>query len=181
MNGMPILRSMIDEPDALTTQEVADLLRGVAAAVHNEVRQLPEAVLRWHPASDEWCIKEILGHLIEAEQRGFAGRIRAILSVDGPRLEAWDQGAVERERYDCDRTASALLNEFEGLRDGSVEMVRGLRSVDLSCGGHHPRVGFLRVQDLLSEWIHHDRNHLRQMLANVQSYVWPHMGNAQRF
>jgi hypothetical protein len=29
--------------------------------------------------------------------------------------------------------------------------------------------------------MHHDRNHLRQLLANVQAGVWPHMGNAQRF
>jgi hypothetical protein len=32
-----------------------------------------------------------------------------------------------------------------------------------------PASGFLRVQDLLSEWIHHDRNHVRQMFAYVQS------------
>ncbi len=172
---------MIDEPDALTTHEVAELLRGAASAVHDELHQLPDGVLRWHPASGEWCIKEVLGHLIEAEQRGFAGRIRTILSVDAPLLGAWDQAAVERERRDCDRTAAELLNEFERLRDASVEMVRRLRSVDLPRGGHHPRVGFLRVQDLLSEWIHHDRNHGRQMFASVQSYVWPQMGNAQRF
>jgi hypothetical protein len=37
------------------------------------------------------------------------------------------------------------------------------------------------VADLLHEWVHHDRNHLKQLLANVQAFVWPHMGNAQRF
>ena len=26
----------------------------------------------------------------------------------------------------------------------------------------------VRVGDLLHEWVHHDRNHLRQILANVQ-------------
>ena len=26
-----------------------------------------------------------------------------------------------------------------------------------------------------------DRNHLRQMLAKVQTFAWPHIGNAQRF
>jgi len=26
-----------------------------------------------------------------------------------------------------------------------------------------------------------DRNHLRQILANVQAFAWPHMGNARRF
>jgi hypothetical protein len=42
-------------------------------------------------------------------------------------------------------------------------------------------VGHLRIGDLLHEWVHHDRNHHKQMLANVQAFVWPHMGNAQRF
>jgi hypothetical protein len=29
--------------------------------------------------------------------------------------------------------------------------------------------------------VHHDRNHLKQILSNVQAYAWPHMGNAQKF
>ena len=42
-------------------------------------------------------------------------------------------------------------------------------------------LGHLRVGDLLHEWVHHDRNHLRQLLANIQAAAWPHMGNARRF
>ena len=34
---------------------------------------------------------------------------------------------------------------------------------------------------LLHEWVHHDRNRLRQILTNVQARAWPHMGNARRF
>ena len=56
-----------------------------------------------------------------------------------------------------------------------------MSAADLARGGHHPTVGYLRVGDLLNEWIHHDRNHVRQILANVQAHVWPHMGNAQKF
>jgi hypothetical protein len=37
------------------------------------------------------------------------------------------------------------------------------------------------VADLLQEWVHHDRNHVKQILANVQAFVWPHLGNAQKF
>jgi hypothetical protein len=37
------------------------------------------------------------------------------------------------------------------------------------------------VGELLHEWVHHDRNHLRQMLANTQAAAWAQMGNAQRF
>jgi hypothetical protein len=45
----------------------------------------------------------------------------------------------------------------------------------------HPDVGRLRVTDVMHEWVHHDANHDRQILANVQAAVWPHMGNARRF
>ena len=45
----------------------------------------------------------------------------------------------------------------------------------------HPEVGPLRVDELLGEWVHHDRNHIRQMLAVTQARVWDQMGNARRF
>jgi hypothetical protein len=39
----------------------------------------------------------------------------------------------------------------------------------------------LRVGELLGEWVHHDRNHVRQLLAVTQARVWDQMGNARRF
>ena len=62
-----------------------------------------------------------------------------------------------------------------------LRIVAGLSPADLTRGGQHPKVGFLTVADLLHEWVHHDRNHIRQMLANVQAFAWPHMGNSRRF
>jgi hypothetical protein len=173
----------VGEPTiALTPGGAADLLRAALAAIRAEVDSLPAEVQAWHPAPDEWCVKEVLGHLIEAEERGFAGRIRAILAApEPPRFAAWDQAAVARARRDCERKAAALLDEFGRVREASVGLVGGLRPADYARGGHHPSVGYLRVGDLLHEWVHHDRNHVRQMLANVQTYVWPHLGSAQRF
>ena len=45
----------------------------------------------------------------------------------------------------------------------------------------HPTVGRISVGDILQEWVHHDRNHIKQALAAVQAYVWPAMGNTQKF
>ncbi len=168
---------------ALTPRRAADLLRASLAAIRAELEAAPPEVHAWHPAPGEWCAKEVVGHLIEAEERGFAGRVRTILAAAGPppRFATWDQDAVARARGDCAREAAALLEEFTRIRQASVELVSGLREADYARGGQHPTVGFLRIGDLLHEWIHHDRNHLKQILANVQSFVWPHMGNAQRF
>ena len=166
---------------ALTPAEAARLLASAGAMIDAEVRALPDGVRRWHPAAGEWCASEVLGHLIEAESRGFAGRIRIILGSDAPALQGWDPDEVARARRDCERPATALLDEFIGLRRDSVALVAGLRPSDLGRIGRHPKVGDLRVDDVLHEWVHHDRNHLRQIQANVQAFVWPHMGNGRRF
>jgi DinB family protein len=166
---------------ALAPAAAAGLLDSSGRSMRSELSALPEEALAWHPAPGEWCVKECLGHIVEAERRGFNGRIRQMLAESEPALVAWDQEAVARERADCQRPLAQLLEEFSQLRADSVALVRGLQAADLARGGQHPKVGHLRVADLLHEWVHHDRNHFKQMLSNVQDYVWPHMANAQKF
>ncbi len=165
----------------LTPVEVAAILRATGHTLVEDLLALPDAVLSYHPAPGEWCAKEALGHLIEAEQRGFAGRIRVFLAEDEPQLVSWDPPAVARERQDCARDLTKLLDEFVVLREESVVLVAGLQVADLRRGGLHPTVGYQRTGDVLHEWVHHDRNHIRQIYAAVQAYVWPFMGAAQRF
>jgi hypothetical protein len=170
------------EPTApLAPREVGNALRAGLLAVRVECTGLPAVVLRWHPAPGEWCVLEVIGHLIEAEERGFAGRIRTLMAETDPLFRTWDQDAVARERKDCAKDLPGLLAEWTRLREAGVALVETLRPEDLQRAGRHPTVGRLAIRDLLAEWVHHDRNHQRQMLANVQAYVWPHMGNAQRF
>jgi len=171
----------MSDPAALTPGQVAPLLRSALDGIRAEVSAAPIAALRWRPGPREWCVLEVIGHLIEAEQRGFAGRIRLILDRPGLALAAWDQEAVAAARRDHEREPSRLLDEFSALRAAAVDLVSGLTASDLDKEGAHPSVGRLRVSDLLHEWVHHDRNHIRQMLANLQAWAWPHMGNAQRF
>jgi hypothetical protein len=172
---------MSDSPTLLAPREVAQLLRATTVTLATELAAAPSRVLAWHPTPGEWCAKEVIGHLIEAEGRGFAGRIRIVLASRDPQLQTWDQNEVASARRDCARDGGGLLGELAALRQESIRLVEGLREADLARGGHHPKVGYLRIGDLLNEWVHHDRNHVRQILANVQAYVWPHMGNSRRF
>ena len=165
----------------LSPVQASVLLRAAADAIALEVRALPEAMLSFHPAPGEWCVKEVLGHLIEAERRGFAGRIRILLDTTDPALQTWDQNAVARERGDCAREASVLLDERRRLRQESVPFAASLPGPALGRAGVHPRVGRLTISDVMHEWVHHDRNHLRQMLENVRAFLWPALGNAQKF
>ncbi|MEX0786788.1 MAG: DinB family protein [Dehalococcoidia bacterium] len=165
----------------LTPAQVAALLRAAAASLRAEAEALGSDGMRWHPAPGEWCVNEVIGHIIEAEERGFAGQIRRIIGEPGRNLPTWDPPEVARERNDCARDGAELLREFAAMREEGVRLVEGLSREQLLLSGEHPQAGTLRVIDLLHEWPHHDREHLRQALANAQAYVWPHMGNAQRF
>jgi len=168
-------------PEPLGRREAARLLAAMPVMLGAEIDALPDGVVRWRPGPDEWCVTEVLGHLIEAEERGFAGRIRTMLQENPPRFATWDPPAIALARGDAERDPGALLNEFAALRAESVALVEELSEGELRRSGQHPEVGLLTVTDLLHEWIHHDRNHLRQLLAIGQAATWPHMGNARRF
>jgi DinB superfamily len=169
---------------ALPPAVIADLLEASATVVVSELSALG-AEGGWRPAASEWSANECVGHLIEAERRGFAGRIRTILATDRPDipadLETWDPPAVAEARRDHLRPAAELAAEFADLRRDAVALVRRLHDDDLARVGLHPDFGELRVNELLGEWVHHDRNHARQMLAVTQARVWGQMGNARRF
>jgi len=168
----------------VTPGEVADLLESSGGAFASTLNALSPHVASWHPAPGEWCANEVVGHVIVIETRGFAGRIRLIIlnsGADEPDLPGYDRDGIQKNRNDCARDPKELALELLDLRRDSLELVRPLRAEQLQRGGTHPNVGRLTVEDLLHEWVHHDANHLRQALANVQAYVWPNMGNARRF
>jgi len=164
---------------ALSPAQVADLLESTCALIEAEMKALGDDGCRFHARPGEWCVNECVGHILEADRRGFGGRIRDILG--GKPLQAWDQEQVERERKDCERMSQSLWMEFMGPRHDYIVLVRALKPDELDRSGVHPKVGELRVRDLLQEWVHHDRNHTKQMLAVVQARVYPHMANSQKF
>jgi hypothetical protein len=164
----------------LAPDRIALFLESTCALIEAELMALGDDA-GWHQAPGEWCARAVVGHLIESEKRGFAGRIRLILASDRPKLEAWDQVEVEKQRNDCARVTDSVWMEFMGLRHDSVTLVKSLKASDLDRSGMHPKAGELKVRWLLQEWVHHDRNHTKQLLSIAMERVWPHMGNSQKF
>src|SRR4029450_14077099 len=67
-------------PPAFSPREMAALLRASMDALRAESAALTDRAASWHPAPGEWCVKEVLGHIIEAERRGLRGRVLAFLA-----------------------------------------------------------------------------------------------------
>lgn len=164
----------------LALAQIAALVRASGDAAVAEIRALGDRA-RIAPAPGEWSASEVLGHLIEADRRGFVGRMRLALHEDRPTFEPWDQPSVAAARRDRERGSEDLVAEFLAEREEGLRFVASLDEAACARVGLHPHVGELSVSDLLHEWVHHDREHLAQMLAVSQSFVWPAMGNARRF
>jgi hypothetical protein len=173
------------EPSASTIplhlDETADLLLNTVALLRRRFTAFPARAAGWHPEIKKWCAKEIVGHLIEEDSRDFVGRIRTMVEEQEPALKVNDQDEVARSRRDCDRNLSDLLDEFEAIRMQSVAFVKRLGADDLDKAGIHPRIGRIRVRELLHEWVYHDLNHLRQIDANLQKFLFGHLGNMKQF
>jgi DinB superfamily len=165
-----------DAPLPMSPKEVAARIDAAGTAIEAELGSMSDELASWHPANGEWCVKEVLAHLMLSESHGFAGRIAHILSADEPPLTA-----TGRSEPACGESLENMLAGFRAQRTRSVELVAGLQPWDLDRAGIHERVGRLTVNELLHEWVFHDRAHLRQILANVEVYVWPQMGGAQAF
>lgn len=159
---------------------IGALMRASSEAAIAEVRALGTRS-SIAPAPGEWSANEVLGHLIEADRRGFVGRVRAVVEHDRPTFETWDQPVVAAARHDAERDPEELIAEFLFERETGLDFVAVLDPALFARTGIHPVVGDLSVSDLLHEWVHHDREHIAQMLAVTQSLVWPSMGNARRF
>ena len=163
---------------------MAALLASATSIIVTELRAMGDELASWPPAPGEWCANEVVGHIIEADRRGYSGRIRRILAAPPgvePAEQGWDQPAVAAARGDCAKPVEAIIAELEASRADAGVLLRSLRPDNLDRAALHERVGRVTVRELLREWCFHDRNHLRQLLAIVQARAWPVMGNTRRF
>src|SRR5467141_4783125 len=120
----------------LTTDQVAGYLEATCALIESELEALGEDSA-WQFDPKEWCANQVVGHLVEAEKRGFAGRIREILAGK-EKTSSWDQAAIAKERNDCARMGPSLWMEFMGVRNDSIKLVRSLKPGDLEKSIAHP-------------------------------------------
>ena len=118
-------RCPMTDPTAFASARIADLLSASAATAVAELLALGDDA-GWRPEPGEWSANECVGHLMEAERRGFAGRIRL-----DPRGAAGQAGAARSLGPACGRRGAP------GPPPLSVRARRGIRRA--ACRRRPPR------------------------------------------
>ncbi len=89
------------------------------------VRELPEERGGHRYAPDKWSIREVLGHIMDAE-RIFAYRALRIARGDATPLATFDENAyVPAGRFDA-RTLADLAEEYQAVRRATVLLFRSM-------------------------------------------------------
>ena len=98
------------------------------------LRAIPESRAGHRYAEGKWSIREVVGHLADAE-RIFAYRALRFARNDSTALPGFDENAfVANSRFD-DRTLGSLIDEFAAVRAASIAQFDGFFPEEWLRGG----------------------------------------------
>lgn len=120
-----------------------------------------EKGLRWRPARDQWCLKEIAAHLRDAELL-YQRQLELISEEREPRLPDEPIDVLPSERNYRDEPLTRLLNEYQAAREETFWLLRMLDEDDWRRCGVHPYRGPISVYDIARGLHEHDLEHLYQ-------------------
>jgi len=153
----------------LTPAEILATLEPIPDQIANAISKTSDDELQSKPSKDEWCVKEIIGHVIETDLL-FSQRVKFVLEEQGiptiPRsAPPWK--LHEGKGYE-ELSAGELLERLNKVRLASLELVRSLKPE------HWIRQGVLvgtatSILDLGSWLTNHDRGHLAQIRQLCES------------
>lgn len=159
---------------------IAKRLQTTPAVLTAMLSGLDDDLLRWRPAPNEWCIKEVVGHLLEMDTLAFADRIRLILTEDVPEIPSLDVDQIAAEREDDKRPITELLTTFTQEREKAVEFLNQLSPEHLDRTGTFPVNRHFRASDFLYEWSYHDHEHIKQISDIMRASMWPHLSETMQ-
>lgn len=163
----PFYASNAEHLGQLLPESIIDILQSIPAQLEELIGHVSDEVLIRKPDIDEWCIKEIIGHMIETDKM-FVQRVDAILHKKSyaqsvPPWKAQDGKGYEamsaQELADCMATTRQkslkIVTELEQEQwAAKAFMLGGMRSV-VDTGtwlANHDRGHMVQIQRLLSEY-----------------------------
>jgi DinB superfamily len=128
------------------------------------LRGLPEMWTDSNEGENTWSVREVVAHLIHAENEDWIPRARVI-------LKSGEEGVFapfDREghtRYSRGKTLAQLLGDFAQARAKGLGELRAMKltAEDLRRRGRHPSFGVVTLSELLATWAAHDLTHLHQI------------------
>lgn len=106
-------------------QDVLSILSAQSSDLEEIVRAVPPEKESFRYAPDKWSIREVFGHMGDAE-RVLGYRALCISRLDRTPLPGFDEKHYVANGGFGERTLEDLLSELTALREGNLGLLRGL-------------------------------------------------------
>lgn len=150
--------------------EGLETLRQTHPALVRLASGLPDAVLDFRVAPDDWTIREILAHLVDDEMYVMRTRMERMMKEERPDLAPHDERKWYASRNTSRDALDDLLGDFAVQRAASLGMIDMLRESDWAREGYQPEYGIFTAEGWLGRWAEQDTVHLRQIEQRLASY-----------
>ncbi len=147
--------------------ETTNLLARTPEVLRALLRGLPPAWIDTPDTADGWRPRDVVGHLITADQTDWMSRTRRILEEGIARpFDRFERFAM-LER-DAGVPLDELIERFATLRaENLATLPEMVGDADLDRRGLHPSLGEVTLRQLLSTWAVHDLDHVSQVYAGL--------------
>ena len=152
---------MVQRVESGSRRWLIKAVREAAGELFQQFSGVSESGLRWRPAPDEWCLKEIAAHMRDAEQL-YQRQIELIARSRNPRLPYEPIDVLPSERDYCGEKLQTLLWEWEASREETGWILYQLDEADWMRTGAHPYRGEISIYQIARELHEHDLEHLVQ-------------------
>lgn len=143
--------------EPLSPTQALDALATVPPAVHRLIDGLSEDQLNQPPRPGEWSIREVLAHLLGAQEL-VAYRIDKMLAEDHPSLKAVGLPVAGENLSSWE-----LFEQFRRSREAMVSTLRGIAPLDWWRTGEHEEFSTVTILQQASYFAKHDHAHLTQI------------------
>lgn len=105
--------------------DVIEILARQADETLSVLQSLPDNVADYAYAEGKWSIKEVIGHVCDAE-RIFSYRLLRVGRGDETPIEGFDENTYAPAGQFGQRTLASLLEEFAAVRAATITLIAGL-------------------------------------------------------
>jgi uncharacterized damage-inducible protein DinB len=124
----------------------------------------------YKPATNEWSIREIVGHFIDIDEL-YGERINSMLESDNPAFAAFQPDAVVTAKQYHSQDLATLLATYRERRQLTVDGLSTLEADELVRTAQHAKFGTITVVQLIEILVNHDDVHWQQIQANLAAYA----------
>ena len=108
-----------------------------------------------------WTARLVVHHLADSELRSCI-RLRQLLAEDNPHIQGYDEGHYARV-LGYDRPIEGSIATLKAARLANLELLERITDKDLERSGHHDESGRYTLDDWLTIYGEHPREHADQI------------------